>query len=163
MDTETKASTIPEFRTNNDPELKYYFKRFLESKGYTDVKLMPGFREYDIEATAPTQDTPGSDPRFPTIHRFELKNRCWRRPTRSDKYGDVIIEFKKFLKLCDHRKHTYVVNFFEDAFYIVSVSAPSDIKKYNCPKTVYWGGERLDKELCCWPLAVCKRIEYEDL
>lgn len=50
------TKSIPEFRTNNDPELKYYFKRFLESKGYTDVKLMPGFREYDIEATAPTQD-----------------------------------------------------------------------------------------------------------
>ena len=158
MDTETKAPTIPEFRTNNDPELKYYFKRFLESKGYTDVKLMPGFREYDIEATAP-----GGDPRFPTIHRFELKNRCWRRPTRSDKYGDVIIEFKKFIKLCDHRKHTYVVNFFEDAFYIVHIYVNPDIKKYNCPKTVYWGGERLDKELCCWPLEVCKRIEYEDL
>ena len=114
---------------------------------------MPGFREYDIEATAPDGDT----------HRFELKNRCWRRPTRSDKYGDVIIEFKKFLKLCDHRKHTYVVNFFEDAFYIVHIYVNPDIKKYNCPKTVYWGGERLDKELCCWPLEVCKRIEYEDL
>lgn len=138
----------------SNSEGKDEFAEFLSDSGYINITI-PSDRHctYDLSAE-----------RDGVTYYFELKNRNYRRPCQSDKYGDNIIQLDKLerlLSLCNENHRCYIVNFFDDCVYINSISRPYEIQKHNCCKTTSWGGPWIEKQIVSWSHSVCQRIEYQ--
>lgn len=140
-------------KPNSNTEGKEEFSRWLTNNSYENVSI-PSTRgcTYDVEA-----EFNG------VIYYFELKNRNYRHPCKSDKYGDNIIQLDKLerlLTLQDENHRCFVVNFFDDCVYINPISRPYTIQNHNCCKTTMWGGPRIEKQIVSWDHSVCQRVEY---
>lgn len=141
-------------KPQSNKEGKEEFISFLSHSGYTDITISDNpLCTYDVKAV------------FNGVtYYFELKNRNYRHPCRSDKYGDNIIQLDKLermLSLQDENHRCVIVNFFDDCVYINPISRPYTIQKHNCCKTTVWGGPRIEKQIVSWSHSVCQRVEYK--
>lgn len=103
--------------------------RWLESKGYVDVKQTDKFCHWDVEATHP-----GTKIRY----LIELKGRTFA----SDKYGDTIIEQRKYDFLLPYNtdnEFVFVCNIFTDnKLTLIPLETAHTIVKKVASRTTYF-------------------------
>lgn len=103
--------------------------RWLESKGYVDVKQTDKFCHWDVEAVHP-----GTKAKY----LIELKGRTFA----SDKYGDTIIEQRKYEFLLPYNKDNqlvFVCNIFTDnKLTLIPLETEHKIQKKWAARTTYF-------------------------
>ena len=131
---------------SNDEEGKKFFSSYLESKGLKVLNLGTQFSSYDIEA----EDNDGNH------YFFELK----LRPIDSKKWGDTIIEKKKYDALDSLDGEEVVVNFFTDCFHVFPLHAEHEEQRHYCQKTNNWDTHKVPKILVSYKNTEKSRREY---
>lgn len=131
---------------NDDPEGIQWFKSYLEENRYTNINIPINlYCPYDIEA-----DKDGKH------YIFEIKN----RPCTSTAFNDTIIELMKFniLKMYDGEK--YVVNFFQDCWYINNLLDEHEFQTHYAQRTNNWNRDKVKKILVSYKHREENKREY---
>ena len=139
-------------KSNDDPERKHFFKKWLKDRGYRDVTIIDWkYSPYDIYA----KDAQGND------CVYELKCRDKYNDTSSTDYGDSIIDENKYNELSQLPYKVYIVNFFTDAFYIHSLDSECESQHYpRCRANMDWDRHIVSKYIVSYNNKNGKRYEY---